>query len=183
LVSYSKLAETSKEFAVSKKSLKNRIRSVAMLESMKESRVAGLLSTPQVHVESQKETTTKYKKPEGKRPRVAEVERWSFTDESVTDDRDYHWGVVVNSATHGWVVTTAAADEAGLIDLATVGESGKVVGVTGWWRRRDTRFEPIETAVRPNWCVSEVGHGYSVRILEVTSSWIYFEYTHACPLF
>ena len=164
---------------MSKKSLKNRVRQIATVEGMKETQVAAILSTPQVHVE--KESTTKFKKPEGKRPRVVR-ERWSFVEESVTDDRDYHWGVVVNSATHGWVVTTAAADEAGLIDLATVGEDGVIVGVTGYWKR-DQRFPVVQMASRPTWDTATIGYGLSVRILEVTSSWIYFEYTHACPLF
>jgi hypothetical protein len=179
LVSYITLAETSKEFAVSKKSLKNRILKTAANENIKESRVAAILSTPQVRVE--KESTTKFKKPEGKRPRMIE-DRWSFVDESVADDRLHHWGVVVNSATHGWVVTTAAADVEGRIDLATVAEPGTIVGVTGYWKR-DQRFQVVELAARPAWDTSTVGHGLSVRIHEVTGSWVYFEYTHACPLF
>jgi hypothetical protein len=180
LVSYNKLAETSKENLVSKKSLKNRVIRIAGNEGMKESRVAGLLYAPQVHVEAVGTATTKYKKPEGKRPRVAE-DRWSFTDESVTDDRPHHWGVVVNSATHGWVVTTAAAGSDGRIDLATVGEDGVIVGVTGYWKR-DQRFPVIEMAARTAWSTATVGHGLSVRIHEVTNSWVYFEYTHACPI-
>jgi hypothetical protein len=177
LVSYSKLAETSKENVVSK-SIRNRTRQIATVEGLKETQVAAILRTPKMQVE--KETTTKHKPSEGKRPRV-EVERWSFTDELVADERDHHWGVIVDSPVYGWVVTTAAVDEAGRIDLATVAEDGPIMGVISYWKR-DQRFPVIELASRPTWDTATVGHGHSVRILQVTNSWVYFEYTHACPI-
>jgi hypothetical protein len=163
---------------VSKKSLKNRIVRIAQGEGMKETQVAAILRTPKVQVE--KETTTKHKPSEGKRPRVVR-ERWSFVKELTADDRPYHWGVIVNSPAVGWVVTTATSDEAGLIDLATIAEPGTIMGVTSYWKR-DQRFPVIELASRPTWDTATIGYGHSVRIHEVTSSWIYFEYTHACPI-
>lgn len=72
-------------------------------------------------------------------------------DETVT-----HWGVVCHSKDNEWYVTTAAESE-NRMDLNTVQvrhRTDRIVGVMGFWEKRDLRFAPIGRAHR-DWAVTD----------------------------
>jgi hypothetical protein len=72
------------------------------------------------------------------------------------DERPTHWGVVCHSANGEWYVTTAAMLE-DRIDLNTVAVrhyTDRVIGVMGFWEKRDLRFAAVGRAHR-DWAATD----------------------------
>jgi hypothetical protein len=92
-------------------------------------------------------------------PEVGEYERKIVPTPSwVWENTTARWGVVMEY--NGvWFITSASPAEDGRIDIDSIREDGRIVGVTHYWAYHDNRFEIIGYMLleNKNLCTPESG--------------------------
>lgn len=90
------------------------------------------------------------------RTRVERCARWDEVDFNDEVEHEYHWGVVCHSKDDEWYVTTAAMleDRMDLNSVQVRHHTDRIIGVMGFWEKRDLRFAPLGRAHR-DWAATE----------------------------